>query len=162
MVKTDGERRIELATWGLLLGWVGVTMVASFDNDVPGLANVVAGGIAGTSAVVQRGLRYSAGLMLWALAGVLLLTGMDDLLGTVETPIFSLVLIALGVFFLARGVMMKSWLRLVTGLFIVTMGLGDLLDLDLSLTAIVLIATGVWLLSRAFRRGGTQRQIVHL
>lgn len=162
MQKSEGERRIESVTWGLLFAWIGVTMVSSFDNSVPGLAGVVAGAIAGTSAVVQRALGYSAGLLLWALAAVLVLTNIDDLLGSVDTPVFSLLLIAIGMFLMVRGSVAKSWVRLVLGLFMIIMGLGALVDVNISVSALVFIATGLWLLSRAFRRKRPTTEITQL
>ncbi|MFA5890214.1 MAG: hypothetical protein WDA27_04555 [Actinomycetota bacterium] len=109
-LKSAGERRIETATWGLLLIWAGIVITADLSTGIPA---TVAGGILLLSAIAQKAAGHSAGLILWAGGLGFLLSGVNDLLGRDRNvPIFAGALVVVGVLLLARalaGGRKNSW-----------------------------------------------------
>jgi hypothetical protein len=115
LFKPSGERRIELATWGLLLIWVGIWLSVDMRRGVPAL---VTGGLLLGSALLQRVLGYEAGLVLWVGGFAFTLSGLNDLTrGKHHVPAFAIVLVIAGVLMLIRafaGPQRRRHLRAVT------------------------------------------------
>jgi hypothetical protein len=107
-MKPIGERRIELATWGALAVWLGVMLIV---DEKPGVTAVGSGGILLASALLQRAMRYEAGLFLWAFGLYFVITGIGDLADVTETdvPFLAIVLIGLGALLMVRAFAGKSW-----------------------------------------------------
>ena len=104
--KSSGERRVEAATWGLLLIWAGAVIVA--DNGdrpfVKGVPAVVAGGILLLSAAVQKVMGWEAGFIFWAGGIAFGLSGLNDLThGKRNLPVLAVILIIAGVLVLLRA-----------------------------------------------------------
>ena len=153
------EIKVESATWGLLILWIGAMMATTYDDTHDGFASVGAGVILLVSAVVQKALRFQVGIILWAAGIALLLTGLDDLLGTDDLPIFALIAMAFGAFLVVRGAAVKRFFLVVVGAFVALSGLDNVLDRnDIPTTAILVVAFGLWLVARSLgggrRRGG--------
>lgn len=92
--------RIQTATWGLLIIWVGIMMASTFDNENPGIGLTVLGSIFLVSGLVQRtqARREGGGFIV---AGVtILLLGINDLLDQNLTAA-SIAVIVIGVLILA-------------------------------------------------------------
>jgi hypothetical protein len=101
LFKTTSERRIELATWGLMLIWVGVWMSVDLRRGVPG---VVAGAILLLSALIQRALGYEAGLVLWVGGIAFMVSGLNDLAkGKHNVSVLAIVLVIFGAMLLIRA-----------------------------------------------------------
>lgn len=99
--KPPGERRLEAATWGLLLVWLGVMVVV---DEKPGVARTGVGAILLLSAIAQRLRRYGAGILLWGFGLYFLLDGLSDLVDLdLSDAVVAGVLIGLGAAFLARA-----------------------------------------------------------
>lgn len=93
-MKDPRERRVETATWGVLLVWVGTMLVV---HEPRGVANIGAGAIMLVSALIQRALGWDAGLVLWAGGIAFLLSGINDRLGRDQhVPALAVVLIIIG------------------------------------------------------------------
>ncbi|MFN2614908.1 MAG: hypothetical protein ABR552_08865 [Actinomycetota bacterium] len=95
------ERKIEGATWGLLLIWLGVHIAAHLPKGIPAL---VAGSILLASALLQRAIGGDAGIVYWGSGLGLALWGLNDRLSASKHnfPVLATVLIVVGVFVLLR------------------------------------------------------------
>jgi hypothetical protein len=99
--KSPAERRIEAATWGTLLVWVGISLGITLPKGVPGL---VAGLILLASAILQKALGWEAGIILWAAGLALSLSGLNDLTnGKHHIPALAIILILIGGSILLRA-----------------------------------------------------------
>lgn len=105
--KPPAERRIELATWGALLVWIGVMLMV---DERPGVTAVGLGGIMLASAVIQRALGYRAGLLLWGFGLYFLIGGLADLTDLkLSNVALAGVLIAFGALLLIRATGGPGW-----------------------------------------------------
>lgn len=99
--KPAAESRIETATWGALVLWIGL-MLAS--KEAPGVAPIGVGAILLGSAVLQRVLGYRAGVLLWGFGIYFLLKGLDERTGfTVRESLLGAILVAIGILILIRA-----------------------------------------------------------
>jgi len=93
-MKDPRERRVEGATWGSLLVWVGILMTW---KEPRGIGPIVAGSIMLGSALFQKLAGWEAGLVLWAGGIAFLLSGINDRLhGNQHVPALAVVLIIIG------------------------------------------------------------------
>jgi hypothetical protein len=100
-IKPTAERRIEAATWGLLLIWAGVVLAVELREGVPA---VVAGGILLASALIQKSMGGEGGLVFWAGGIAFTLSGLNDLTnGRRHIPVLAVVLILFGAAVLGRA-----------------------------------------------------------
>jgi len=100
--KSAGERRLEAATWGALLVWIGITLAVDLHKGVPGL---VAGLILLVSALAQRIAGWDAGLVMWAAGLALSISGLNDLTnGKHHLPALAIILILIGGAILIRAI----------------------------------------------------------
>lgn len=99
--KSVAERRVETATWGLLLIWAGV--VIGVENFREGIPQLVAGGILLLSWLVQKLLGGEAGVVYWGGGIGFALWGLNDLTEGQSPSVFSVVLIAIGVAIVVRS-----------------------------------------------------------
>jgi hypothetical protein len=94
MIKSAAEARIEVATWGLVLIWVGLVMAFDFRKGIPAL---VAGSILLLSGVIQKAIRGRAGMIVWVAGIALVLSGVNDLThGRRHVPVFAVIAIIIG------------------------------------------------------------------
>lgn len=106
--KSGGERRFEAVTWGLLLVWVGLMMTV---DEPDGLTGVGAGGILLLSALIQRAVGWEAGAVLWVAGFVLVLSGVNELVGEQDVPVLAVLLILFGAAIVGKAVMSGSRAR---------------------------------------------------
>jgi hypothetical protein len=100
--KSPAERRTEALTWGALLVWVGVSLIADLHRGVPSL---VAGSILLLSAIIQRVRGWEAGIILWAGGLALTISGLNDLrAGHHHLSALAIVLILIGGAIVLRAV----------------------------------------------------------
>jgi hypothetical protein len=96
------ERKIEGATWGLLLIWAGVYLAV--DHMKAGVPALVAGSILLASAMLQRAIGGDAGIMYWGSGLGFALWGLNDLVNKKhDFPVLATVLILVGLFVLLRA-----------------------------------------------------------
>lgn len=92
--KDPRERRVEAATWGLVLVWAGIMLVWS---EPAGIAGIGYGVLLLGSAILQKLMGWEAGLVLWAGGIALLLSGINDRLGRDQhVPAIAVILIIIG------------------------------------------------------------------
>lgn len=99
-MKPAGERRIEAATWGLLIVWLGVMMLVP--DEPEGLGLLGAGVILLVSALIQRISGWNGGVLLWGGGTALTVSGLEGLLEW-DIPIGAILVIAVGVWMLTRA-----------------------------------------------------------
>ena len=117
MIKSAAEARIEIATWGLVLIWVGLVMAFDFRKGIPAL---VAGAILLVSGVIQKAIGGRAGMIVWVAGIALVLSGVNDLThGRKHVPVLAVIVIIIGAGLLggaiAGGRRMQRRVQMYTG-----------------------------------------------
>lgn len=106
MARSGIAHRIEHATWGALILWLGVLLAV---DERDGVGFLGAGAILFASALLQRLAGHAAGAPFWIGGGVLLYLGFDDLYGLDDVPVAAIALIVLGALILLRAVTGRRW-----------------------------------------------------
>ncbi len=89
--------RIQTATWGMLIIWVGIMLGTNLDNDHDGIGMTVLGSIFLLSGLLQR-LAGEHGGVGFIIAGITLaLIGVNDLVGEDNISVAAIVVVILGV-----------------------------------------------------------------
>ena len=88
--------RIQTATWGILIIWVGIMLGTKLDNDHEGLGMTVLGSIFLVSGLLQR-IAGEHGGVGFVIAGLTLtLIGVNDLVGDDQISVAAIVVVIVG------------------------------------------------------------------
>ena len=107
--------RIQTATWGVLIIWVGIMMASRIDNDNEGVGMFVLGLIFLASGLLQRFMARREGVG-FVIAGVVLaLVGANDLFSDGELSVGAIVVVVIGALLLASAFRPKRGVRITIG-----------------------------------------------
>lgn len=107
--------RVQTATWGVLIIWVGIMMASQIDNDNEGLGMFVLGLIFLASGLMQRLMSRREGIGFVIAGSVLALVGGNDLFSDGNLSVGAIVVVVIGAMVLASAFRPRRGVRITIG-----------------------------------------------